>query len=44
MKTAALPLRTAVEHGAAQRTGFVASRILTYGALILWAFICLFPI
>jgi multiple sugar transport system permease protein len=44
MKTAALPLRTAAERGAAQRTGFVASRILTYGALILWTFICLFPI
>jgi multiple sugar transport system permease protein len=44
MKSAALPLRTAVERGAAQRTGFVAGRVLTYGALILWAFICLFPI
>jgi multiple sugar transport system permease protein len=44
MKTAALPLRTAVERTAAQRSGFVAGRILTYGALFLWAFVCLFPI
>jgi multiple sugar transport system permease protein len=44
MKTAALPLRTAVERGAAQRSGLFAGRILIYGALIFWAFVCLFPI
>jgi multiple sugar transport system permease protein len=44
MKTAALPLRTVVERGAAQRSGLRASHILTYGALIFWAFVCLFPI
>jgi multiple sugar transport system permease protein len=44
MKTAALPLRTTVERGAVQRSGLHASRILIYGALLLWAFVCLFPI
>jgi multiple sugar transport system permease protein len=44
MKTAALPLRAAVERGAAQRSGLHAGRILIYGALLLWAFVCLFPI
>jgi multiple sugar transport system permease protein len=44
MKTAALPLRTAVERGAAQRSGLFAGRFLTYGALVFWAFVCLFPI
>jgi len=44
MKTAALPLRTAVERGTAQRSGLLAGRILIYGALIFWAFVCLFPI
>ena len=27
-----------------QRTRFIATRVLIYGVLILWAFICLFPI
>jgi multiple sugar transport system permease protein len=44
MKTAALPLSTGVERGAAQRSGLLAGRILIYGALIFWAFVCLFPI
>lgn len=44
MKTAALPLRTSYEAGAAQRGGLLAHRVLIYAALILWAFICLFPI
>jgi multiple sugar transport system permease protein len=44
MKAAALPSQTAVGRSAAQRGGFFASRILIYGALLLWAFVCLFPI
>jgi multiple sugar transport system permease protein len=44
MKTAALPLRASYEAGAAQRGGLLANRVLIYAALILWAFICLFPI
>ena len=44
MKTAALPLRLPPRESPLQRGGFVASRILTYGALIFWAFVCLFPI
>jgi multiple sugar transport system permease protein len=44
MRTAALPLKAAAERIALQRGGFFASRILTYGALIFWAFVCLFPI
>jgi multiple sugar transport system permease protein len=44
MRTAALPLKTAAEGGAARRSGLLAGRILTYGALIFWAFVCLFPI
>jgi multiple sugar transport system permease protein len=44
MKTAALPLGTAVQPRAAQRGGLHASRILIYGALLFWAFVCLFPI
>jgi multiple sugar transport system permease protein len=44
MKTAALPLRTAVERGTVQRGGLLAGRFLLYGALLLWSFVCLFPI
>jgi len=44
MKTAALPLRPVAESGPALRSGRYASRILIYGALISWAFVCLFPI
>jgi multiple sugar transport system permease protein len=44
MRTAALPLKAAAERTAAERSGFFARRVLTYGALILWAFVCLFPI
>ena len=44
MKTAALPLRTVAESGAAQRGGLFANRVLIYGALIFWGFVCLFPI
>lgn len=44
MKTAALPLRTVAESRVATRGSWVTSKLLIYGALILWAFICLFPI
>jgi multiple sugar transport system permease protein len=44
MRTAALPLKPAAERTAAQRGGLLAGRILTYAALIFWAFVCLFPI
>jgi multiple sugar transport system permease protein len=44
MKTATLPLKTAVESGIALRGSHCANRILIYGALIFWAFVCLFPI
>jgi multiple sugar transport system permease protein len=44
MKAAALPSQTAVGRSTAQRGGFFASRVLIYGALLLWAFVCLFPI
>jgi multiple sugar transport system permease protein len=44
MKTAALPLKPAVESGIALRGSHYASRVLIYGALIFWAFVCLFPI
>jgi multiple sugar transport system permease protein len=44
MKTAALPLKTAVEGGSVLRGGRYANHILIYGALMLWAFVCLFPI
>jgi multiple sugar transport system permease protein len=44
MKTAALPLKPAAESGIALRGSHYASRILIYGALIFWAFVCLFPI
>ncbi|MEM7025734.1 MAG: carbohydrate ABC transporter permease [Pseudomonadota bacterium] len=43
MSTAAIPSQAA-GHSAARGGGFFASRILVYGTLILWAFICLFPI
>lgn len=32
------------ERDLAHRTGFIGSRIIIYGLLILWAVICLFPI
>lgn len=32
------------EGAVAHRTTYLASRILVYGALVVWAFICLFPI
>ena len=44
MKSAALPLRTSAEAGIALRGGLYLHRVLIYGALILWAFVCLFPI
>jgi multiple sugar transport system permease protein len=44
MRTAALPLKPAAERTAAQRGGLLAGWILTYAALIFWAFVCLFPI
>ena len=44
MKTAALPLAPAVERSVARRSGLFASKILVYGALTFWAFVCLFPI
>jgi multiple sugar transport system permease protein len=44
MKTAALPLRTVAESRIATRGSWATSKLLIYGALILWAFICLFPI
>jgi multiple sugar transport system permease protein len=44
MKTAALPLKTAAESPVALRGGRYASRVLIYGALLLWSFVCLFPI
>jgi multiple sugar transport system permease protein len=44
MKAAALPLRNAADSGATVRGGRYTSRILIYGALLLWGFVCLFPI
>jgi multiple sugar transport system permease protein len=44
MKTAALPLKPAVETRIALRGGQYVNRALIYGALIFWAFVCLFPI
>jgi multiple sugar transport system permease protein len=44
MKTAALPLKSVAESRAAARGGRYTGRVLIYGALILWGFVCLFPI
>lgn len=45
MATEALRLERAAEHhAAARRTGRIVRRVLIYGALLLWAFISLFPI
>jgi multiple sugar transport system permease protein len=44
MKTAALPLKSVAENRAAARGGRYTGRVLIYGALILWGFVCLFPI
>lgn len=42
MKPLSLPTRYEAE--TAQRAGFLSSRLFIYGALLVWAFICLFPI
>jgi multiple sugar transport system permease protein len=42
--TEALTLEQAREQDPARRLKFVSSRVLIYGALLLWAFISLFPI
>jgi multiple sugar transport system permease protein len=42
--TEALTLEQAREQDPARRVKFVSSRVLIYGALLLWAFISLFPI
>ncbi len=44
MATDALALERARDHDPAQRAKYVSSRVLIYGALLLWAFISLFPI
>ncbi len=44
MKTAALPLGTAGPRAIRLRRPHYGSRMLIYAALILWAFVCLFPI
>ena len=44
MKTAALPLQAAAGSRAASHGTHLTGRVLIYGALILWAFVCLFPI
>lgn len=44
MKTAALPLKTAAGGRIGLRRPRYAGRILIYGALVFWAFVCLFPI
>lgn len=44
MATEALTLEQAREQDPARRLKFVSSRVLIYGALLLWAFISLFPI
>ncbi len=44
MATDALTLERARDHDPAQRAKYVSSRLLIYGALLLWAFISLFPI
>jgi multiple sugar transport system permease protein len=44
LKTAALPLKTAAAGRIGLRRPRYAGRILIYGALVFWAFVCLFPI
>jgi multiple sugar transport system permease protein len=44
LKTAALPLKTTAAGGTRLRRRHYAGRMLIYGALIFWAFVCLFPI
>jgi multiple sugar transport system permease protein len=44
LKTAALPLKTAAESAVRLPGGRYASRALIYGALLVWSFVCLFPI
>ncbi len=44
MKTAALPLKTAAAGRIGLRRPRYAGRMLIYGALVFWAFVCLFPI
>jgi multiple sugar transport system permease protein len=44
LKTAALPLKTAGAGRIGLRRPRYAGRILIYGALVFWAFVCLFPI
>ena len=44
MATDALTLEQARDQDAPQRAKFVSGRVLIYGALLLWAFISLFPI
>jgi multiple sugar transport system permease protein len=44
LKTAALPLKTAAGGRIGLRRPRYAGRILIYGALVFWAFVCLFPI
>jgi multiple sugar transport system permease protein len=44
MKTAALPLEPAAQTRIALRGSHYVSRALIYGALVVWAFVCLFPI
>jgi len=44
LATEALTLERARDHDPARRAKYVSSRVLIYGALLLWAFISLFPI
>ena len=44
MATDALTLERVRDHDPARHAKFFSSRVLIYGALLLWAFICLFPI
>jgi len=44
LATNALTLEQARDREPARRAGYVTTRVLIYGALLLWAFISLFPI
>jgi multiple sugar transport system permease protein len=44
LATDALTLERVRDHDPARHAKFFSSRVLIYGALLLWAFICLFPI
>jgi multiple sugar transport system permease protein len=44
LATDALTLEQARDHDPARHAKFFSSRVLIYGTLLLWAFICLFPI